>query len=287
MKLRAGRRAVSVWETIEDAVVQTLAGLTCGGSALLSTVRGHTSRDRKLVIGAISRERFPAAYVMTAGRGAGEKTFRRPGPPALSVLLAARSLRSDEEARTGAAEVTGVFTLSERVASALQDLAVGQDRRLLLVEERPAGGEEGTIIWDQSYEVHRRSGQSGPTFGGVALAGSASEVHVELGPMRRATASFSFPGVDGVFERNLGLRGRPITWRGQLRAADDAGLNTIESAIEQEVCGGQEKTMVDPWQRSHELCVLKSFHRLGRRGRDALSGEALQDFELEFTQLGR
>lgn len=278
---------MSAWETIEDAVVQTLEELTLGESALLSTVKGCTSRDRKLLLAAMGRERLPAAYVITTGRDAGERTFRRAGSPVLSVLLAARSHRSDDEARTGGVDVTGVFTLSERVASALQDLTVGGTRRLLLVDERSLGGAEGTNVWEQRYEIRRPSASTAPTFGGVALAGSDSEVHVELGPLRRASSSFSFPGVDGVFERALGARARPIVWRGQLRVADHATLNAIESAIEEEVRCGQEKTMVDPWGRSHELCVLKAFQRRGQRQVDELSGEALQDFELEFDQLGR
>jgi len=278
---------MNAWETIEHTVVEALEALTSGESALLATVRGRTSRDRKLLLASINRERLPAAYVVTTGRDAGDKTFRRSGSPGLSVWLAARSLRSDDEARTGTTDVTGLFTLSEQAAGALQDLAVGSDRQLLLVDERPAGGEEGTIVWEQRYEVRRQSELTAPTFGGIALAGAASEVHVELGPVRRATSSFAFPGVDGVFERYSGLRARAITWRGQLRAAEDAALNAIESAIEDEVAGGQEKTMIDAWGRSHELCVATSFTRVGLRGRDALSGEALQDFEIEFTQLGR
>jgi len=278
---------VSTWETIEDAVVATLEELTSGQSALLATAKGHTSRDRKVLIAAISRERLPAAYVIATSRDASEKVTRRPGSPAFSILLASGSLRSDEEARTGSEEVTGIFTLSEEVAAALQDLAVGGDRRLLLIDERPAGGEEGMIVWEQRYEVRRESEGSAPTFGGEALAGSDSEVHVELGPLTRATSSFSFPGLDGVFERNLGVRERVIVWRGQLRAASDAALNTLESAIEQELRAGEEKTMTDAWGRSHELCVLKSFARRGPRRRDELTGEALQDFEFEFTQLGR
>jgi len=226
---------MSSWETTENGLIQVLEGLTFGQAALLSTVKGCTARDRKSLIAAISRELLPAAYVLAAGRDSGDKASRRAGVPAFNVLLAAGSLRSDDEARKGADDVVGIFDLSQEVAEALQDLLLDTDRQCLLVDERPAGGDEGTIVWEQRYELRRQSELTAPTFGGTALAGADSEVFVELGALRRAASSFSFPGVDGVFERHLGVRERPIKWRGQLRAANDSALNSIESAIEQEV----------------------------------------------------
>jgi hypothetical protein len=277
---------MSAWETIENAIVQAVQQLTLGSSSLLATVKGCTARDRKSLVTAVGRELLPAAYVLAVGRDAGDKATRRPGTPAFNVLLATRSLRDDDEARTGSDDVTGMFDVSEKVAEALQDLLIDTNRRLLLVDERSIGPDEGTIVWEQRYVLRRQSEISAPTFGGVALAGSDSEAHVELGRLRRAVSSFSFPGIDGVFERNLGIRERPIKWSGQLRAANDSALNNIESNIEDEVRDGEAKTMVDSWGRSHQMCVLKSFLRCGRRQRDELTGESLQDFEIEFTQLG-
>ena len=63
-------------------------------------------------------------------------------------------------------------------------------------------------------------------------------------------------------------------------------MNAIESAIEAELREGQAKTMVDAWERGHEGCVLKAFYRKGPRRRDEATGEVVQDFEIEFTQLG-
>jgi hypothetical protein len=277
---------MSGWETIETTVVQTLAGLTLSGSPLLATAKGQSAADRKTLAAAIGRERLPAGYVVTTGRDAGEKVTRRSGAPTLSVLLATRSLRRDDDVRRGASDVTGVFTLSEEVASALQDLAVGTDRLLVLVDERPAGGDEGMALWEQRYEVRCQSETQAPTFGGTVLAGVDSEVHVELGTLSLATSLFSFPGIDGVFERHLGVRERPIRWTGQLRAASDSALNAVEADIEDEVYSGKSATMVDAWGRSHEACVVRSFERKGRRRRDELTGEALQDFEITFVQLG-
>jgi len=277
---------MSDWATIEIEVVTTLADLEVEESALLSSVSAQTARDRKSLLAAIQRELLPAAYVMMTGRDSGDKSSEQAGPASMSVVIATRSLRSDGEARTGESGTGGMWSIAEQVSSALQDLMLDSTWRLLLIDERSVGGEEGTIVWEQRYEVRRPAELTAPTFGGTALAGTSSRVRVEPGELRRASGSFSFPGVDGVFDRHLGVRERPIFWRGQLRAADDSALNAIEAAIEDEIRDGLDKTMVDAWSRSHESCVLNVFRRRGPRRRDALSGQVWQDFELEFTQLG-
>jgi len=278
---------VSVWHEIENDIVQALEQLTEGGSPLLATVKGYTARDRKSLEAAIGRELMPAAYVSVTHRTSSDKSSRRAGSAAISVILAVRSLRDDDEARIGSDKVTGIYELSEQAALALQVLIIATDRRLLLVDERRVGGEEGTVIWEQRYECRRISEANAPTFGGVELAGTDSNVHVELGSLKRAKSSFSFPGIDGVFERDLGLRQRVIKWRGQLRAADDSALNGIESTIEQEIQESQVKVMVDSWGRSYASCVMDAFIRCGPRCKDELTGQALQDFEIEFTQLNQ
>ena len=279
--------ATSGWETIESAVVQSLSAIMLDGSALLATVKGRTSRDRKALLAEIGRERLPAAYVVMTGREAGDKSSRRPGSPTVSVLLATRSLRQEDDARTGAADVTGIFSISEAVVAALGDLVIDEDRLLWLIDERPVSATEGTVVWEQRYEPRRRAGLSQPLFRNPALVGSDSEVEVELGELRCASSSFSFPGIEGVFIRQMGARERPIFWRGQLRAADDDALNAIERGIEDELRLGLADSMWDPWGRTHHFCTLKAFRRKGPRRRDELSGEALQDFELEFTQLAQ
>jgi len=245
-------------------------------------VTARTVRDRKVVAAAIGRERLPAAWVMLTGR---EENSGEAGGVQLSVLLATRGLRDDGEVRIGGEGVRGMWTVAQAVANALHDAAVN-GWRLTLGGERPAGGEEGTILWEQRYLVARSASESAPTFGGVALAGASSRIAVEVGALHRASESFSFPGVDGLFERYLGVRERPIVWRGRLRAADDEALNAIEDAIESEIRAGRCATMADPAGRSFESCVVKSLKRRGSRTRDELTNEPVQDVEIEFAQLG-
>ncbi|MBI4580049.1 MAG: hypothetical protein HY718_10130, partial [Planctomycetes bacterium] len=108
-----------------------------------------------------------------------------------------------------------------------------------------------------------------------------------IGALSRSASVFAFPGVDGVFERFVGTRERPIVWRGQLRAADDGALNEIEDGLELLIRQGQISSVADPWARMFEGCVVSGFKRVGPRGQDDLTGEALQDFELEFLQLSQ
>lgn len=277
---------MSNWATIETTIASTLSGLTSGGAPLFATIRAVTWRDRKPLIAAIGRERMPAAYIAITSRGPGDKLWRDGGPVELSVFLAARNLRSDGGIRTGSTEGAGLFELVDAAAGPLRDLVIEGDRRLLLVEEKAAGGDEKCIVWEQQYELRNQSGMTPPRFGGVTLAGAESAVRVEIGPLGRASSTFAFPGIDGVFQRHLGTRERKVLWHGQLRAADDAALNAIEAGIEEELRSGRARTLVDPWGRAHESCVLDAFERRGPRVRDDVSGQARQGFEVTFIQLG-
>lgn len=277
------------WQTIEAEVVATLGGLTAEGAGgpLLATVRGYTARDRKQVVAALMRERLPAAYVMLTGRDAGDKDYRRAGAPLVSVLYAARSERCDDEARHGGVDVVGVMPVAAAGACGLHDLELDGGGRLSLAEERAVTGEEGTALWEQRYEVRRLSGGWVPKFGGAELLSASSVVEVHIGEIKRASSRFAFPGLDGVFERFAGMRERPILWRGQLRSPDDAGLNVIEEGLERLAREAAIESVEDPWGRRFDDCVLRSFKRVGPRRWDPLSGEALQNFEIEFVQLAQ
>ena len=284
--------AMSDWQTIENEVVSRLAGLSDGGGPLLATVAARGPGDRSAWAETIGRERLPAAYVVVTGRKGPERVSLTPGNPSISVVLATRSLRDQDDARLGADGQVGLWMLAERVAEALVHGDLAQAWRAELLEERPIGATNraadalGMMVWEQVYAVSRPAVGTVPTFGGAALAGDAGFVEVEVGGLQRAGSAFSFPGIDGVFERHLGVRERPILWRGVLRAEDDVGLNALEEAIELEIREGTDKTLVDGFGRAFEACVLRSFTRRGPRHRDALTGEAVQPFEIQFAQLG-
>lgn len=273
------------WQVIEEGFSAALAVMPDGGTPVLATVRCVTPRDRRSLLAAIGRERLPAAYVMVSGRDASDKTYRRAGSGLVSVWLAARSGRSDEEARRGGADVTGAFTLAEQTLACLHDLAVGSNQRVCFIDEQPISGEDGTVVWEQRYEVRTTTGMRDPTFGGMTLVGPLSEVQVDVGDLVTAVSSFSIPGIDGVFQRAVGTRERPIHWRGQLRAENHWVLGEIEAGIEEVLRQGRVDNVIDSWGRTHVGCVMRAFRRQGPQRRDAVSGMELQDFEIEFIQL--
>lgn len=277
---------MSGWIEIETGMVSALQALTEGGRPLLATVSGYALRERRGLYAAIGRERMPAAYVMAGGRGRSEGEPPRPGAVEATVLIAQRNERVDSEARIGGVDTVGLFTLAERVACAVHELRVGHDRLALLLDEAAVGGEAGLQLWEQRYEVRYGSAWAAPLFDGAALAGVESRVHVDVGELRVAVSAFSFPGVDGVFERVQGARERTITWRGQLRAASAAALNAIEADIEESVRSGRPAVMTDECGREFFPCAARAFKRRGRRGGDELNGRVIQDFELIFVQLG-
>ncbi|MEE9212873.1 MAG: hypothetical protein V3U29_09485, partial [Phycisphaeraceae bacterium] len=123
-----------------------------------------------------------------------------------------------------------------------------------------------------------------PTFGGSVICGNDSIVRVLVGDLLMETDRFAFPGIDGEFQHALGLQGRPITWSGQLRAATDGALTTLETTIEDLLVAGQPADIVDGFGRTFEDCALVRLLREGQRRKHSISGAALQDFELHFAQ---
>jgi len=270
---------------LENAIVASVAAIEDGGEPLFATVKAASGRKDELLAAAIRRERQPAAYVVFAGRMAATDGAALVGDPRFSLIVAAESLRGGSEPRLGGEDATGAFTLLDKLAVALQARVVLTDRRLVLVDEGVVATDERSYVARQRYQVRRVAQSSPPTFDGQAICGSQSLVEVLLGPLRADAEVFSFPGVDGLFRRHLGVRSRQIVWRGQLRASSDAELNGLEANLEALVAAPEAATMVDPWGRTLSDCVVDGFERRGPRRKDHYTGLVTQDFELVFVQL--
>jgi hypothetical protein len=276
---------VTTFADLEQSVVDALTALEDGGDAIFATVAGFGDTDRKTLAAAIERARKPAAFVVVHERATASDDHRRAGRPRLSVYVATSSGRGQDEARTASAAGGGLHATLWRVTEALQRSVIAADRRLLLVREGGVGGDERGLVWEQVYEVVHEAGTQAPTFDGVGLCGADSDVAVELGELEPAEQRFAFPGIDGEFRRSLGTRGRPLTWTGTLRAADDAAMNALEDGIEAVVVQATPGVVVDAWGRTFADCIAVSFRRRGPRSRDAADGTVAQGFALGFTQL--
>jgi len=276
---------VSELGDLESAVVGLIAGITSGGGPAFRSVEGFSDADRRAGVAQVRRRVAPAALVIYGGRVRADVADSVVGLPRLTVLIAAANLRGDDDPRIGDGSALGSFDLLGLVMSALDGAVVVTDRRLSVLDEQVVAADETSVVYEQRYLVDRVTELSPPTFNGQVLAGADSLVHVIVGELAAETVAFAFPGIDGVYRHHLGTRGRPIRWRGQLRASDDNGLNTIETNIEAMVASPDSFEMVDSWSRTFADCVADRFVRTGPRRRHPVSGYALQPFEIHFTQL--
>lgn len=270
---------------LETAVVGLIAGIQDGGSPVFRSVAGFSDPDRRRSLAHISGLVAPAALVIYAGRVRGDVSQSVVGAPKVTVLLRAENLRGGEDVRSGDGAAYGGFELLQLVMAVLDGTVVQTDRRLVALDEQVVVADATHAVYEQRYLIDRVAELQPPTFNSVALAGAGSLVTVIIGDAVGETASFAFPGIDGVFQHHLGMRGRSIRWKGQLRAAGDSGLNTIESILEAAVADPEAHDMVDSWSRTFGDCVLDRFVRQGPRERHPVTGYALQSFELHFTQL--
>lgn len=270
---------------LENAIVALLAAIQVGGQDVFATVQGTSNADDAALAAELRRQRKPAAVVALDGRRAAAGDDPVPESPRFTIAIAEESLRGSGEARLGGTGVSGGFDLLERVTLALQDATIVTDYQLVFVDERPLAADDRVVMYGQRYEARRLAETSAPTFDGQAIGGTDSVVRVLVGSLRRSTVRFGFAGIDGIFRHDLGGRGRDIVWRGQLRAASNAALNTIEQTLEGYVSDPRAFTLVDSWGRTYTDCALDGFERRGARRNDSVTGQALQDFELTFEQL--
>ncbi len=264
---------------IESAVIGLITGITSGSAPVFKTVLSFPDPDRKAGVAQVRRHVSPAALVIYAGRLRADLREAVIGLPRLTILISAEEHRGD-------AQVAGQgFDLLEQVTTALDGALIQTNRRLLLLDEQTADTDGTHVVYEQRYAIDRVAELTQPTFNAVVLAGANSLVRVVVGDLSAESVPFGFPGIDGEFRHQLGLRGRPIEWQGQLRTTDDAAMNTLETQIESAVIDAAAHTLIDAWGRSFFDCVCERFTRVGPRKRHPVTGQALQSFELRFVQL--
>ena len=269
---------------IESAVVGLIQAIQVSSVDLFAEVKGFSNTAPRDVVANLRRELKPAAYVVYDGRPSSD-AFSVPAEPKLSVFAIVESLRGGDEPRAGSALQSGGFDVLGKLFTALAGSTIVTDRQLAFVDERLIAANDTSVIYEQRYSVLKLATTTAPTFGGSAICGSSSIVRVSVGDTEMDTQRFAFPGIDGEFQHSRGLQARPITWSGQLRAASDSALSTIEATIEGLIAGGQPADIVDGFGRTFTDCVLNRFVRKDERRKHTIDGQALQDFELHFVQV--
>jgi hypothetical protein len=274
---------MSVLGDIESGVLSLIGAIQSGGDDAFATVGGAANGDRQAGLAALDRLVKPAALVVFADRGkagSGEKTN-----PRFEVWIGASSHRGGDEPRLGGTGVIGGFELAELVSQAMHRAIVATDHRVRFLSSETLAADTTTVTYRQQYEVAHLATTTPPTFDGIVIAGSGSDVEVVLGPFGAERVAFGFPGIRGSFVHDLGLRDRVITWAGILRAADQSAMNTLEAGLFGYAADPRGFDLADGFGRTQEEVVLEDFERTGSRGIDPINGEVIQPFVLTFRQL--
>ena len=119
---------------------------------------------------------------------------------------------------------------------------------------------------------------------GGNLASTGNTVRVEVGALDTRVLQSSPPGVDWTVRRSLGVLPRRVTWRAQLKCANEANLNEVELRIEKYVTDGRAYVLTDGKGRTADKAVLTSARRIGPRLTTS-TGAKLQQWELLFDVL--
>jgi len=277
---------ISEFTDIESAIGALLGGIVKDSAPLFRAVEPMAVVDRKSALAARARLGAPAAVFGIKGRGKSPESQVVLGDPRVLVFLIATNLRSAGGARLGDVDGVGAYELAHESSTALDGAVITGGRRLVAIDERVVQANERTIVFEQRWVVERPSELVAPMFGGQTITGSDAIVSMQVGPRKSRSISFGFPGIDGTFRHATGTESRTIRWVGQLRGATHAAVTTIETGIEVLLGTGGTSTVSDSIGRSFERCVADAYNRRGSRYVHPLTGQIVQNFELDFVQLG-
>lgn len=261
---------------LESAIRSAIEAIELDASKVFADVAGWAGRFDRLAVDRMGRLRKPAALVGFVEHRSGEGQR-------WSVAIAGAGLRGGDEARTGSDDVMGIFQLLALVRASLDGQTLGSGDRLALLEEKLLDVDDRVVICQQLYRAERAGQQ--PLYDGQAVCGEASCVQVTVGPIEKEAVEFGFAGIDGVYRHEMGLRGRTVEWQGELRAADAATLDAVESGLEGYVADPSPHDLVDEFGRVFSHCVLDGLERKGPRRIDAVTSQVRQAFRLVFRQL--
>ena len=273
---------MSIWGDIENEFVTRLEALTHEASPALATVRGYMIARDEHFPQPILRERTPAGYVTVRSVFYDPEYFEL--VRYISVYLAVKNLRSQDDARHGFDNAPGLFTLMQSANAALDGASMPGSHWAFLSGASTVAADPNTLVVRLTYVLYPSS------YGTVLLDGDPlpdedTPAQIVPGSPANRTADFVFPGSNGVLRQVLGPAPRPVDVRGILRAGDEQTLCSKEADLEALAHDSQTHTISDAGGRVLNDCVGKSYERQGtptpRWGNLPLH----QRFVLRFEQL--
>ncbi len=269
----------------ENAIVARLATAVIGGLPAFQRVEGISGGWRPAIRDALARERTPTAYVGFVDEPTAPEVRTHVRGAKFVVLIAARTARVESNPRHGDATSVGALPLVDAARTRLDDWGIATGLRLVNVHVRFVDADDRFVVYEILYRVWPIVSTPPAAlieFDGSAIFGEASRLELEAGPERSEVTDFNYHGRDMVYSMKLAANARTIVLRGELRAANHAALNDIETAIEDAVKSETAGRLEEMGVREFSDCVIAAlFRRGGRREED---GMIVQGVDVLFTQ---
>ncbi|HWL94465.1 MAG TPA: phage protein Gp37 [Phycisphaerae bacterium] len=269
----------------ENEIVDRLETATVSGSAAFARIVGASGGWRPANRDAIFRERMPAAYVAFVEEPAAPEVRDAVRGAKFVVLIAARSLRVDGDARHGETGETGAFALIDAVRAVLDDYEIDDGLQLVCVHVRFVEADARSAVYELLYRVWPVVAEEEPPllkFKDENLVGTLSRMELEVGPTQADSLEVEYHNKNSKFTKALTTGIRTLVWRGEIRAETHEDLNDIEAAIDEFIVGGNEGAVEETSVRTLEDCKILTYFRQG--GRTTRDGLVVQAGEILFEQ---
>lgn len=268
---------------LENTMVSRLTAAEVSGSPVFQTVCGISGGYRVALREALRRVRMPAAYVAFIDQPTAPEVKPSVRGERFVVLVAERVLRVESDPRRGDVSSLGAFLLLEKAREQLDDYEPSPGLRLVNLHQKFIEADDRVAVYELLYRVWPIV-EEGLLFGGVAIAGSASRMSLEVGSIELEEEVFRFPGLNGAYRHLLTVLPREVVWSGRIRGQDDAAVNAIEADLEGAVLSQTVGDITGSSSRVFSNCVLTRYMRDGARRLDDDGQMICQDAELLFTQ---
>ena len=265
---------------IESGIISRLSAAMIGGNAAFETMVGASGGNRAAIRAALRRERMPAAYVSFIDEPLGPEVRAEVRGAKFTVLVADQTLRPASNPRQGDGSTPGTFALLESARNVLDDYSPDQGVRLVAIHERFIEADDRVGIYELLYRawpIDEIAGTS-PQFDSVQIAGSLSDVVVEIGSFRVVPED---PEADPPM--TYINTARPVVWRCEIRTTSHAQMWTLEDNIEGLIAERTVASIKNVHGESLDDCRIERYEREGPRR--TVGTQIVQSAVIHFLQL--